>query len=350
MNIIESSKNFEQISIFYDQELDFSAIISVHNSVLGPALGGCRLRHYDSMEAALEDVLRLSEGMTYKSSLAGLNLGGGKSVIIPSQKALDQREKLFLKFASWVDSLGGKYIAAEDMGTSVEDVKIMSRVTSHISGSDPAKGGGGDPSPHTAYGVYLGIGACLERVFGTPNYKDRKILIQGLGHVGFELAKLLANSGAKIIAAEPSKETLKRAKEVFDFETCSLDAVYSTECDVFAPCAMGGILDGETTKSLKSKIVAGAANNQLKTPDVEKILNERGIIYAPDFAINSGGVIMCAAELLEDGYSESWVTELVGRVGETIGRILDRANESGTLAGEVALEMAKERILEKSKQ
>ena len=344
MKNLEEFYKFENVNFFHDRELEFSAIIAVHNTVLGPSLGGCRIRNYKNSDEALEDVLRLAEGMTYKNSLAGLNLGGGKSVIIPSEKSLANREKMFAVFGKWVDSLGGKYITAEDMGTSVEDIKIVSQYTKHVSGSDPLKGGGGDPSPFTAMGVYLGIGACLERVYGSKDYAGRSVLIQGLGHVGLYLAKLLLKSGAKLIVAEPNNSLLIQARNEIEFQECELENVYQTECDVFAPCAIGAILNSETCPTIKCKIVAGAANNQLKTSADEEILKSRGIIYAPDFAINSGGVTMCAGEFLEGGYSKSWVDSIVAKVGDTVGKIIDISQKSGKLAGVVAIEMAKERI------
>ena len=337
-------KKFEKVSFFYDRELDFTAIIAVHSTILGPSLGGCRLKNYDSLNDALFDVLRLAEGMSYKNSLAGLNIGGGKSVIIPSQKALDNREKLFLKFGSWVESLGGSYITAEDMGTSLEDIKIISRVTKFVSGSDPSKGGGGDPSPYTAKGVFLGIGACLERVYGSADYKNKKVLIQGLGHVGYYLAKFLHEAGSKIIVADTNNEKLNKAKLEFEAEVCATDKIYDYPCDVFAPCAVGAILNADTTKRLKCSIVAGAANNQLSCLEDERTLKDRGILYAPDFAINSGGVINCAAELLPQGYSKEWVLSLVDKIGKTVGLIIDKSQDSGKLAGEVAIELAKERL------
>lgn len=337
-------KRFEKVSFFYDRELDFTAIIAVHSTILGPSLGGCRLKNYDSLNDALFDVLRLAEGMSYKNSLAGLNIGGGKSVIIPSKKALDNREKLFLKFGSWVESLGGSYITAEDMGTSLEDIKIISRVTKFVSGSDPSKGGGGDPSPYTAKGVFLGIGACLERVYGSADYKNKKVLIQGLGHVGYYLAKFLHEAGSKIIVADTNNEKLNKAKLEFEAEISSIDKIYDYPCDVFAPCAVGAILNADTTRRLNCRIIAGAANNQLSCLEDERTLKDRGILYAPDFAINSGGVINCAAELLPQGYSKEWVLSLVDKIGKTVGLIIDKSQDSGKLAGEVAIELAKERL------
>lgn len=337
-------RKFENVSFFYDRELDFSAIIAIHNTVRGPSLGGCRVRQYESLESALYDVLRLAEGMTYKNALAELSLGGGKSVIIPSEKALSQRELLFKKFATWVHSLGGKYITAEDMGTSVEDIKVVSRVTPFVSGSDPEKGGGGDPSPFTARGVFYGIGACLERVFGTGDYVGKTVLIQGIGHVGFHLAKLLREAGARVVVSDVSSENIQKAKAALNVEACEVSQVYSYQADVFSPCAIGAILNQNTIPMLQCKIVAGAANNQLEFPDDESRLKDRGILYAPDFAINSGGVINCAAEFLPQGYSEQWVTSLVSNIGKTVGTILDTSKSSGKLAGEVAIDLAKERI------
>ncbi len=334
----------ERVSIFTDRELGITALIAVHDTTLGPALGGCRIRAYHSVEEALYDVLRLAEGMTYKNSLAGLNIGGGKAVIIADRNLKTGRIDLFRKFGHWVNSFSGSYISAEDMGTNVTDIETMHQVTNHVTGCDPSKGGGGDPSPHTAQGVFDGIKSCLERSFGTSDLKDRHVAIQGVGAVGYHLAKHLISAGAKLTVADTSESQLKRASSEFNAQVVSVDNIYDVPCDVFAPCAVGAIINSKTVNRFNCKIIAGAANNQLELPSDEATLASRGIIYAPDFAINAGGVIMCADEIEVGGYTPSRVKERVGKIGNTVAKILDQAQASGKLAGVIAEELAISRI------
>jgi leucine dehydrogenase len=334
------SKGFEQVSIWTDEDLGITGIISIHSTKMGPSLGGCRVYNYASVDEALYDVLRLSEGMTLKNALAGLPIGGGKGVIMASPEAMLNRRSVFLKFASWVDSLGGRYITAEDMGTSVEDVKVMQEITSHVSGTDSSKGGGGDPSPFTARGVYLGMKACAERVYGDASLSNKKILVQGVGSVGVYLCRHLKDEGAEILLSDISEERLQYARDTFSAEIVPLERMFETECDIFSPCAIGGIINEESASTLACRIVAGAANNQLRTPDCERVLQSRGIIYAPDFAVNAGGVIMCADEVGEGGYDRDRVDRRVSKIGQTIGEILDEARDRGLMAGEIAVEKA----------
>ena len=320
------------------------AIVAIHDSTLGPALGGCRMHAYGSLDEALNDVLRLSEGMTFKNSLAGLNLGGGKAVIVKDRATQEGRADLFRTFGRWVSSLDGKYITAEDMGTSVSDMTAVLECCSHVAGKDPSLGGGGDPSPWTALGVVCGMRASLERVFGSPDFTGRTVAVQGAGHVGQYLIAHLVQAGAKVIVADTRNEPLDSVRKTYDVEVVAPKDIVSVPCDIFAPCAMGAIVNPDTVRSLSCKIIAGAANNQLSDSAIEAELARRGIAYAPDFAINAGGVIMCADEFEPGGYTESRVRSRVERIYETVGAVLDRAKSSGQSTAEVAIQLAKERI------
>jgi leucine dehydrogenase len=339
-------REYEQVSFFEDAKTGCVAIVAIHSTVLGPALGGCRMNQYPSREAALLDVLRLAEGMSYKNSLAGLNLGGGKSVIIADRNLRKGREELFESFGGFISSFGGRYYTAEDMGTSVDDMNSVLHTCPYVAGRDPRVGGGGDPSPHTAEGVFYGMRACLERVFESDSFKDRHVVVQGVGHVGTHLVRLLAEAGARVSVTDSNSQAVKNVCETFGARTVVADKVYDTDCDIFAPCAVGGIINPDTVKRLKTKIIAGAANNQIYGEGVEQELRRRGILYAPDFAINSGGVILCADELEPGGYTPKRVDERVARIYETIRRIIDRTYESGELPGDIAIRLAKQRIEE----
>ena len=346
-----TSSSHEQVSIFTDASLGITAIIAVHSTVLGPSLGGCRIRDYPSLDDALTDALRLAEGMTYKNSLAGLHIGGGKSVIIAGRDRFDpvkdpqNRRALFLRFGEWVQSMGGRYISAEDMGTSVSDVETMSERTPFVTGRDPSGGqSGGNPSPYTARGVFGGITACLERRFGNADFAARRIAVQGVGAVGLRLVKLLTEAGAQVTVADTNVAQVNAAREQFGASIADLDQLYQTDCDVFSPCAIGATINARTIPRLRCSIIAGAANNQLETAGDELELRARGIIYAPDFAINAGGVIMCADEIETGGYTQSRVDERVARIGQTVGKILDEAQQTGGLAGAIAVQHAQGRI------
>jgi leucine dehydrogenase len=334
----------EQVSIFRDEPSGLLAIVAIHSTRLGPSLGGCRMSSYDSLAEALEDVLRLSEGMTYKNSLAGLELGGGKSVIVCDRALEEGRDDLFLKFGECVASLNGRYITAEDMGTRVSDIDTIAKVCPYVSGRGEAFGGGGDPSPHTAEGVFQGIRAALGHVHGSESLAGRRVCIQGLGNVGFSLAQKLREAGATLTIAEHRAERLDFVTSELDAQVVDLQAVYDVECDVFAPCAIGAILNKETIPRLNCEIVAGAANNQLELLEDERLLSERGITYVPDFAINSGGVILCAGEMRPDGFDAKWVDAKVAAIYDTVKTILNSSKIQGLETGEVARKLAKERI------
>lgn len=334
----------ESVSFFRDRESGLSCIIAVHDTSIGPSLGGCRLRPYSNLEDALADVLNLSEAMSYKNALCGIPFGGGKSVIVSDGSNTAPREALFASFGARVDSLNGRYIAAEDMGTTVKDMESIGRRTKWVAGTDPLKGGGGDPSPYTARAVFRGILVCLERVFGSSDPAGRRVAIQGVGHVGHYLAKELADAGAKLIVTDYSNTSLDEVKRLYGAEVVSPDGIYDVDADVFAPCAVGGTVNETTVPRLRCKIVAGAANNQINLKKTEEFLRKRGILYAPDFVINAGGVILCADEFEPGGYTLSRVMERVDRIPSTVAAVLDRARDSGQLAGEVALHMAREII------
>ncbi|MCB0343904.1 MAG: Glu/Leu/Phe/Val dehydrogenase [Bdellovibrionales bacterium] len=346
MSVFNDIQSFghERVSIFQDQPSGLVAIIALHDTVLGPAIGGCRMRPYASFDEALVDVLKLSEGMTYKNSLCGLNIGGGKSVIIADPRMKEGREDLFRAFGRCVQTFGGRYFTAEDMGTSVRDMEWILETTEYVVGGDQQHGGAGDPSPFTARGTFDGIRACLERRFGTSSYQGKKVAIQGVGHVGLFLAGHLHEAGAELIVTDTEPDRIDHVVKKFGAKAVGVDEIYSVECDVFAPCAIGGTLNSKTIGQLKCPIIAGAANNQIGDDETVKIIQERKIMYAPDFAINAGGVILCSDELEEGGYKESRVNERVSKIYNTVGSILDQAKESGEFTGDIAVKLAKERI------
>lgn len=346
MSVFNEIQSFghERVSIFQDHQSGLVSIIALHDTVLGPAIGGCRMRPYASFDEALSDVLKLSEGMTYKNSLCGLNIGGGKSVIVADPRLKEGRAELFRAFGRCVQTFGGRYFTAEDMGTSVSDMEWILETTEYVVGGDQEHGGAGDPSPYTAKGTFDGIRACLERKFGSASYAGKKVAIQGVGHVGHFLAGHLHAAGAELIVTDTEPERLKRAASEFGATTVGVDEIYGVDCDVFAPCAIGGTVNSKTVKELKCSIIAGAANNQIADAETEKIIQGRGIMYAPDFAINAGGVILCSDELEEGGFQEARVEERVARIYHTVGNILDRASESGEFTGDIAVKLAKERI------
>lgn len=312
------------------------AIVAVHNSALGPAVGGCRMYDYTDDAAALNDVLRLSRGMTYKSALAGLPMGGGKSVIIGDPKKLKSRE-LLLAFGDFVDSLGGRYVSAEDSGTTVADMKVIGERTAYVSGVTSLQRFGGDPSPYTAYGVYCGIRAALQFQRGTDSLKGLRVAIQGVGAVGRHLAERLLSQGAEVIVADVSADNLARA-ESLGARVVSPEDILSVRCDVFAPCAMGAIINDQTVSELRTDIVAGAANNQLATAAQADQLQQRGILYAPDFVINAGGIIDVHYQQQGDNSDKS--EKHVERIADTLTEIFNRASTESKSTHAIAEAMA----------
>lgn len=335
-----SRYNHEQLLFCNDNETGLKAIIAVHNTVLGPALGGTRMWNYTNELEALNDVLRLSRGMTYKNSISGLNLGGGKAVIIGDSRTM-KSEALMRRFGKFVNSLGGKYITAEDVGISPVDMTWVNMETDHVVG---LPGKSGDPSPVTAYGVYVGMKAAAKAQFGTDSLAGKKVAVQGVGHVGEYLVKHLTQEGAEVFITDIHEPTLKRISETYNAKVVGLDEIYDIDMDIYAPCALGATVNDETLDRLKCSVIAGAANNQLKEETIHgKAVMDRGIIYAPDFALNAGGVINCYAEV--KNLSGEWAMAKAEEIYTTISSIINRSKVEGIPAYQIANKMAEERIV-----
>ena len=329
---------------FQDPNTGLVTIIAVHNTVLGPGLGGCRYREYESISDALYDVLRLSQAMTHKNALCGINFGGAKSVIIKNPESQKDRKELFKSYGRCVQLLSGTYIAAEDMGTTVQDIEHVREVCPYVAGSEKEQAGGGNPAPYTALGVFEGIKACLVRVLGSEDISGRRFSVQGVGSVGFELCKLLSAQGAKIFVSDIDAAALKKVSAELEVEVVSEEKIITESTDVFVPCAGGSSINAQTVDRLQCSVVAGAANNQVDNVFTERRLAERGILYAPDFVINAGGVILCADELEEGGFSKERVLCRVRNIYATLERVFDIAGEGKKLPADVAIEFAKERV------
>ena len=317
------------------------AIVAIHDSRLGPALGGCRFIHYDTDDEALVDALRLARGMTYKAAITGLAHGGGKSVLIKPRQQFD-RTAIFRAFAKFVDDLAGHYITAEDSGTSLEDMEVIRTVTKHVTGVKPEHGGSGDPSPFTALGVRRGIEACVKIVLGRDDLEGVHVAVQGIGHVGYHLCRELHALGAELTVADVDPLKAERAQREFGAKIVPLDAIYAVACDVFAPCALGSALNDQTIANLRCRIVAGAANNQLAEPRHGEDLMQRGILYAPDYAINAGGLINVAQEVL--GYDEKAARDRTLKIYDTIYEIAERARIAMQPTSRISDMIAEERL------
>lgn len=335
----ESFQNHEQIVFCNDPASGLKAIIAVHSTRLGPAMGGTRMWPYSSEAAALQDVLRLSHGMTYKNALAGVSFGGGKAVIIGDPKS-DKTPDALRAFAGYVGRLSGTYITAEDVGISVADVEEMRQVTTHVRGI--AEGGAGDPSPNTAFGVYKGMEAAVHHRLGAKNLSGVRVAIQGLGSVGMALGELLHEAGASLVVADISSARVSEAVDRFGAETVVPEQAHTPAVDVFAPCALGAGLNESTIPEIKAVVIAGAANNQLATLADGERLRQRGILYAPDFAINAGGVISIAHE--GPRFDFALMRRDVARIGETLSSIFVRADDEDRPTSVVANIIAEERL------
>lgn len=331
----------EQVVLCHDKTSGLRAVIAIHDTTLGPALGGCRMWPYASEDEAIIDALRLSRGMTYKSAAAGLDLGGGKSVIMADPRK-DKTEELLRAFGRCVESLGGRYITAEDVGTSVADMEVIARETKYITGLSDSSGSSGDPSPVTAFGVWQGMKAAAKEAFGTDSLTGRTVAIQGLGHVGYYLAKHLAEEGAKLIVTDIFPEPVQRAVEEFGATPVAPDAIYGVEADIFAPCALGAIINDDTIPQLKVKVIAGAANNQLAEERHGAMLHELGILYAPDYVINAGGVINVADEL--KGYNRERALKKAAGIYQNIEKVIAISKRDDIPTYLAADRMAEERI------
>ena len=335
-------EGYERVLRIEDPKSKLKAIISIHNTTLGPALGGTRIYPYADFDAALNDVKRLSQGMTYKSAVAECGWGGGKSVIIADPKK-DKTEELLLAFGNAVDRLGGAYICAEDVGCTTEDVSVISKATKYVVGLTHEKSSG-NPSYFTAWGVFRGIQAGLKKVFGSESVKDKTVAIQGLGSVGAVLADLLFWHGARLILTDVRMDVAKRLAKQYGASVCSPEEILSVPCDVLSPCALGGILNPQSLPALKCKVVAGAANNQLLSDKEGDELMRKGILYAPDFVINAGGLINVTEELTAEGYHPQVSRNKVDKLYEQLLTIFEIAEQNHCSTNQAAKCLADYRL------
>lgn len=342
MSVFQKLSMFEHEQVVYcnNPDVGLKAIIAIHDTTLGPALGGCRMWPYASEEEALVDVLRLSRGMTYKTSAAGVNMGGGKAVIIGDPR-VDKSEELFRAFGQFVQSLGGRYITAEDVGIGPQDLTYVAQETSFLVGLPEHSG---NPAPATAFGILRGIQASLKKVFGDDSLDGRKIAIQGAGQVGYYLSQLLREEGAEIIITDIYPERADRIVEEFGARKVDPEAIYDVECDVFAPCALGGIINDDTVSRLRCRIVAGSANNQLLENRHAAALAQRQILYAPDYVINSGGVINVSEESHPEGYSWERAKARIHLIYDKLLEIYELSEKEGISTAEAADKLAEARI------
>ncbi|MGZ3304998.1 MAG: Leu/Phe/Val dehydrogenase [Asticcacaulis sp.] len=333
----------EKVVMVEDAESGLKAIIAVHSTALGPAAGGCRLWAYDNDSAALVDALRLSKGMSYKNAMADLPMGGGKAVIC-GPVAPENRRRLFEAFGRAVDSLGGQYITAEDVGVSVDDMHVIATQTRFVSGLAGSAGrSGGDPSPFTARGVRVGIQSAVRAKLGRQDIEGLTIAVQGLGHVGMYLCEELARLGARLIVADINAERTEDARVRFGATVAPVSDILLQPADIIAPCALGGAISEDMAGRMTASIVAGAANNQLATPQAGRILARRGILYAPDYVINAGGIIMVAGEISGNN-TESDVLAAVDRIGPRLDDLFARAQSAQASTNEVADSLARAKL------
>jgi leucine dehydrogenase len=328
----------EQVVFCHEPSAGYKGIIAIHNTTLGPALGGTRFWNYASDAAALIDALRLARGMTYKAAVSGLNLGGGKSVILGNPRTT-RREMIFRAHGRFVDSLKGRYITAEDVGTSVEDMDYVQMETEFVTG---IASGSGDPSPVTAYGTYRGIKACARERFGSDSLDGVRVAVQGTGHVGYHLCSLLAADGAELVVTDIDEARVQRVVEEFGADRVAPDAIYDVDAQVFAPCALGAVVNDETIAGFRCEIIAGAANNQLAEERHGAMLEERGILYAPDYVINAGGLINVYGEL--NGWDAERAKRKAGEIYDTLLQLFELAKEQGIPTVVAADRLAERRI------
>jgi len=331
----------EQVVFCQDRQSGLKAIIGIYSTALGPALGGTRFYPYASEADALADVLKLSRGMAYKNALAGLDHGGGKAVII-GDPSKDKSEVLFRAFGRFVNSLNGRYITAEDVGIDVNDMEHVFRETEYVTGVHQVHGGSGDPSPFTAYGTLQGLMAALQFKHGNEDVGKYSYAVQGAGHVGSEFIKLLREQGAKVFVTDINKDAVQRCVDELGCEAVGLDEIYDVDADVYSPCALGGTVNEQTIDRIKAKIICGAANNQLATDAIGDELSRRGVVYAPDYAVNAGGVMNVSLEI--DGYNRERAMRMMRTIYYNVGRIFEIAQRDGIPTYKAADRMAEERI------
>lgn len=332
---------YEQLVFCHDKTTGLKAIIAIHDTTLGPALGGTRMWNYESEEDAILDVLRLARGMTYKAAASGLNLGGGKAVIIGDAKK-DKSEEMWRAFGRFVQSLNGRYITAEDVGTTVQDMDYVNLETDYVTGVSAASGSSGDPSPKTAYGVFRGLLATANELWGSDDIKGKVVAVQGVGSVGYYLCQYLHEAGAKLVVSDINQDAIDKVVKEFGAKVVDKDAIYDVECDFFAPCALGAVVNDNTINRLKCKAVAGSANNVLADDRHGDMLYEKGILYAPDYVINAGGLMNVADEL--QGYNEERAMATVATIYDNIAKVYAISKRDGIPSYKAADRMAEERI------
>ena len=340
MDIFEmlAASDHEQLVYCHEPSSGYRGLIAIHNTTLGPALGGTRYWHYKTESDAVIDALRLSRSMTYKAAVAGLSLGGGKAVVLASRGTPD-REAIFRAHGRFIESLKGRYITAQDVGTSLADMDYIHLETQHVVG---LQGRSGDPSPVTAYGVYRGIKASAKARFGSDSLAGKTVAVQGCGHVGYYLCGYLYEEGARLVVTDIDSEKVKRAVEEFRARAVGLDEIYGVQAEVFAPCALGAVINDATIKQLKVKVVAGGANNQLAEERHGDMLEAKGILYAPDYVLNAGGLISVNSEL--EGWSAERAQRKAGEIYDTLLRLFDLAKEEGIPTYRAADRLAERRI------
>jgi leucine dehydrogenase len=337
-----TQQDYEQIVFCQDKFTGLKAIIAIHNTVLGPGLGGTRMFAYQNEQDAITDVLRLSRGMTYKAAISGLNLGGAKAVIIGDPRKV-KNEALMRRFGRYIENLSGKYITAEDVGTTTRDMEYIHMETNHVAGLPEIMGGGGDPSPVTAYGVFLGMKACVKEVYGKDSIAGKRVLVEGVGKVGSNLVEYLSKEGAEILVSDVNEDALKQLSSRFKVKVVALEDIFDQDMDIYAPCALGARLNENTIPQLKCSIVSGAANNQLAIEDQDgQALMERGILYAPDFLINAGGLINVYTEL--HGYKREIAMARTETIYEVTQQIINKAQNEEIPTYLAANKIAEQRI------
>jgi leucine dehydrogenase len=334
----------ESVHHFYDEATGLRAVIAIHSTRLGPSAGGCRMWNYVNSGDMLTDALRLSEGMSYKNAMADLPLGGGKAVIWGDSKK-DKTPAMFRALGRAIQSTGGKYWSAEDVGVSPADMAYSAEETPYVAGLPTGKAASGDPSPITARGVFLGMQATAARALGSDDLRGRRVAVQGVGHVGGYLCQHLAEAGAVLTITDVNQEALAQVAQATGAQVVSPDAIYDVDCDIYSPNALGAVVNPSTIGRLKCKAIAGGANNQLATPDMGEALLERGIVYAPDYVINGGGIINVASEI-SGVYDPAWVESKVQRLVMTLGEVLDQASSERRASNRVADDLARRRIRE----
>lgn len=343
MEIFESitAENHEQLVFWLDKVANLKAIIAIHDTTLGPAIGGVRLLYYETEDEAVADALRLSRSMTYKASAVGVNFGGGQAVIMAPKEEID-KDALWWSFGRFVNTLGGRFIAGEDVGTSVDDMERARQETKYVVGISQALGGSGDPGPVTAHGVYAGLRAAIEEAFGVDDFSGLNVAVQGLGHVGYALAGELKAAGCRVYGADIDTEKTDNARSRLGIEVVSPERIFDLEVDIFSPCALGGVIGKETIDRLNCKIIGGAANNQLESDEIGQELHKRGMIYVPDFIIGAGGLINVCNEF--EGYDQVRAFSQAGKIYDRIRDVIEISEEKGVSTLDAAMVMARQRL------